>query len=204
MAYVTRGQVMKVLAGLRVSDGTTNVDDVKEIDFTGAVVTDLGSGVAGVAVSGGSGPSSRFLNSTGSSPGLTSGGADIPITYDAVNDYNDLGLTINTATGLITFVENAEYLFVGFAEWGPTVPAGTLCQLTLETFNSDANDTIWERATVFVGATTAFFNPDASVSGVHKMYVGDTFTFRTNQQGAPDGTISVKFASLTITKLRTI
>ena len=203
MAYVTRSQVIKVLAGLRVSDGTTNVDDVKEIDFTGAVVTDLGNGVAGVAV-GGSGPSSRFLNSAGSSPGLTSGGADIPITYDAVNDYNDLGLTINQATGLITFVEDAEYLFVGFAEWGPTVPAGTMCQLTLETVNSDAKDWIWERVTVFVGATTAYFNPDASISGVHKVYAGDTFTFRTNQQGAPSGTISVRYASLTITKLRSI
>jgi hypothetical protein len=42
-------------SSLIVSDGTTTVDPVTEIDFTGATVTDEGGGVAGVDVIGGSG-----------------------------------------------------------------------------------------------------------------------------------------------------
>lgn len=40
-------------ANLVVSDGSTTVNPVTEIDFTGATVTDLGGGVAGVTISGG-------------------------------------------------------------------------------------------------------------------------------------------------------
>ena len=47
-----RGQT----GGVAVTDGSTTVDPATEIDFTaGATVTDLGGGIAGVAVSGGGG-----------------------------------------------------------------------------------------------------------------------------------------------------
>lgn len=42
-------------SALEITDGTTNVFNVSEISFTGAVVSNLGGGIAGVAVSGSGG-----------------------------------------------------------------------------------------------------------------------------------------------------
>lgn len=67
---------------LAVTDGSTSVEHVTEVSFDGATVTDEGSGVAGVAVSGGSQPdyyggdALSWLIATDSSPGDAAFGAD--------------------------------------------------------------------------------------------------------------------------------
>jgi hypothetical protein len=81
-------------APLIVTDGITTVDPTTEVDFTsGAVVTDLGGGIAGVAVSSSFTPVQARYSLTGTA---VVAGAGTPLTWALLSGTGLLDLTVPT------------------------------------------------------------------------------------------------------------
>jgi hypothetical protein len=149
------------------------------------------------------GTSSRFLVTAGGGNAIPDGSGEEPVVWDGVDsDYNDLGLTIRGNGYTVEIAENGEYLMTLFIEVGAVSGGGFTIRGTINTVNSDPNDVIAPRSTshALVGDG---YNPSVSVASVAKFLGGDTLYAGVEQNGAAFS-ISVVYASLTITKLRSI
>lgn len=113
------------VGGLSVTDGTTTVDDVTEIDFlSGATISDAGSGVVDVTISGGGGGGSfvgcRVFNSGTQNVSTSS---DTAVTWDSeVFDTNSIhSVSANTSHFTVPSGKGGKWVF--HAEIA--VPSGT-------------------------------------------------------------------------------
>lgn len=150
---------------LTVTDGSTTVTNVDKIDFTsGATVSNLGGGTAGVAISGGGGSFPPNLTSTTWSQTISDGVATqvASLTLPAVNGHYLLVGNVLSATGSAPFPtydnitlrdSTGLIIFAGQFGYHPTA-AGVLSVSFIGPFNSGDVVTLW--ATGAGGAASTY------------------------------------------------